>query len=138
MNPMEIYFPGGKKVAADYNGFTITTDQPIHGGGEGTAPAPYDLFLASLGTCAGIFVKAFLDSRGLASDDVYLTQELKVDPVLRKIAAIEIKIRVPEDFPEKYRPALARAAEQCAVKQTIMNPPQFLIETETYKPEVEK
>ncbi len=134
---MEIYFPGGKKVAADYNGFTVITDQPAQGGGEGSAPTPFDLFLSSLGTCAGIFVKGFLDSRGLPADDVYLTQELKVDPVMRKIAAIEIKIHVPEDFPEKYRPALARAAEQCAVKQMMMNPPQFIIGTETYKPEEE-
>jgi organic hydroperoxide reductase OsmC/OhrA len=63
---MRIYFAGNKKVYAEFNGFTVQTDQPVEGGGDGTAPAPYDLFLASLGTCAGIYVKGFCDSRGLS------------------------------------------------------------------------
>ena len=52
---MKVYFPGGKRVYADYGGFTIETDQPARGGGDDSAPAPFDLFLASIGTCAGIY-----------------------------------------------------------------------------------
>ena len=62
---MEIYFPGGKRVFADYGGFTIETDQPAAGGGEDSAPAPFDLFLASIGTCAGIYALGFMQQRDL-------------------------------------------------------------------------
>lgn len=126
---MEIYFPGGKKVAADFHGFTLITDQPERAGGEGSAPTPYDLFLMSIGTCAGIFVKLFCESRGLEADDIYLTQDLKFDPIKRKLAEVNIQIHVPEDFPEKYYDAVKRAAEQCSVKNTLIDPPVFNLET---------
>ena len=60
---MEVYFTGNKKVAADYKGFTVETDQPVAGGGDGTALSPFDLFLVSLGTCAGFFVLQFMQQR---------------------------------------------------------------------------
>ena len=69
---MRIYFPGGKKVFADDPGFTIATDQPVMGGEDGTAPAPFDLFMASIGTCAGIYVLGFLQQRGIPTDDTRL------------------------------------------------------------------
>ena len=62
---MQIYFPGGKRVYADYGGFTIETDQPARGGGDDSAPAPFDLFLASIGTCAGIYALGFMQQRGI-------------------------------------------------------------------------
>ena len=63
---IKVHFPGNKKVHAESNGFTIETDQPLKAGGDGTAPAPFELFLASLATCAGIYVKSFFDARSLA------------------------------------------------------------------------
>lgn len=126
---MEIYFPGGKKVAADYHGFTLITDQPERAGGEGSAPSPYDLFLMSIGTCAGIFVKLFCDSRGISADDIYLMQDLQYDPVKRKLAQVKLEIHVPEEFPEKYYDAVKKAAEQCSVKHTIVDPPTFEVRT---------
>ena len=62
---MKVYFPGGKRVYADYGEFTIETDQPARGGGDDSAPAPFDLFLASIGTCAGIFALGFMQQRGI-------------------------------------------------------------------------
>lgn len=122
---IKVYFPGNKKVYADYNGFVIQTDQPSNGGGDGSAPAPFDLFLASIGTCAGIYVKYFCDTRNLDASGITIEQELKWDPIQQKIGTIVLDIKVPEDFPEKYYPALIKAADQCAVKKTMQNPPNF-------------
>ena len=116
---MEIYYNGGKQVFADINGFTVKTDQSPRGGGEGLHPEPFTMFLASLGTCAGIYVKYFCDQRGLSTENVKLTQELQYDPVKRMVARFTIDIHLPEDFPEKYDSALIRSANQCAVKKHL-------------------
>ncbi len=129
MQKMLVTFPGGKKVDAHFDGFHIQTDQPILAGGEGSAPEPYTLFLASIATCAGIYVKSFCDHRGIPADDITLTQRMHYDPTKRRMAKIDIEILVPEDFPEKYRKPLARAAGQCAVKRTMEDPPLFEVET---------
>ena len=124
---MEIRFPGGLKVDAEYRGFTIRTDQGVSSGGEGSAPEPFTYFLASIGTCAGIYVLSFLKSHGLPTEGVSLVQRMTFDPVEKRLAKIGIEIRVPAGFPEKYRKALERSAELCAVKKAIDNPPEFLV-----------
>ncbi len=126
---MRIYFAGNKKVYAEFNDFTVQTDQPIEGGGDATAPAPYDLFLASLGTCAGIYVKGFCDSRGLSAEGIEIIQDIEYDFINRKVGKITLDIRVPSSFPEKYLPALIAAANHCAVKKTIQDPPEFDVQT---------
>jgi len=129
---IRVFFPGGKKVNAEVNGMVIETDQPVSLGGDGTAPSPYVLFLASLGTCAGIYILSFCKERGIPTDNVSLTQRLEYvataegKSVLDKIA---IDINVPQDFPEKYHKALIKVADQCAVKKTILHPPNFEIKT---------
>ena len=77
---MKVYFPGGKKVNADYNGFTIETDQMVMAGGEGSAPQPFDLFLASIGTCAGIYVLGFCQQRGLPTEGIEIIQTIEPNP----------------------------------------------------------
>jgi putative redox protein len=126
---MKIVFPGNKKVDAMYNGFTVHTDQPIQGGGDGTAASPFDTFLASLGTCAGIYVLGFCQQRGLSTEGIELTQRMEFDPQKRMIGRIEIEISVPSDFPEKYHEALVNSASLCAVKKHIQDPPEFAIFT---------
>ena len=116
---MEIYYNGGKQVFADINGFTVKTDQSPRGGGEGLYPEPFTIFLSSLGTCAGIYVKGFCDSRGLPTDNVKLTQDLQYDPIKRMVAKFTIDIHVPADFPDKYDEALIRSANMCAVKKHL-------------------
>jgi ribosomal protein S12 methylthiotransferase accessory factor len=116
---MKIYFAGPKKVYADINGFTVKTDQGIMAGGEAGHPEPFTLFLASLGTCAGIFVKGFCDQRGIPTDQIYLTQEQQYDPVKRMIGKIDITIHIPSDFPEKYEQALIQTASLCTVKRHL-------------------
>ncbi|MCD6498731.1 MAG: OsmC family protein [Deltaproteobacteria bacterium] len=126
---MEIMFPGGKKVDAYYNGFLVKTDQPVGEGGEASAPEPYTLFLASIGTCVGIYVKSFCDHRGIPTDRVRVVQRMRYDVDLRRLAQVEILVHVPPEFPKKYRAAIARAAGQCAVKRAMFDPPEFLVET---------
>ncbi len=126
---MKVYFPGNKKVYADFNGFTVQTDQPVYGGGDGTAPAPFEVFLASLATCAGIYVKGFCDSRGISAEGITLEQDIDYDRARGRISKITLDIKVPESFPTQYYDALVRSASQCAVKKTLQDPPEFEIKT---------
>mgnify|MGYP001041453340 CR=1 FL=1 len=126
---MEITFPGGARVDASYKGFTIKTDQPRSGGGEGSAPSPFDLFLTSIGTCAGIYVLGFCRQRGIPTEDIHLRQSMEVDPMTHMIKRISIDIDLPPDFPEQYAPALIRSAELCAVKKHLERTPEFEIRT---------
>ncbi len=126
---MEITFPGGARVDANFGPFTVQTDQPPLGGGEGLAPTPFAVFLSSIGTCAGIYVLGFLRKRGLSIEGVSLRQRMHTNPVTGMVGEIEIDIQVPPDFPERYLEALIRTAELCAVKKHFENPPSFNIQT---------
>ncbi len=121
---MRIYFPGGARVYADYKGITIQTDQPPPAG-EGSAPAPFDLFLASLGTCVGIYILGFCRQRNINSDGMEILQTMEYDPDTRLISIINLEIKLPPNFPEKYREALIQTAKLCAVKRHLENPPEF-------------
>jgi len=116
---MEIVFPGGKRVDARYNDFTIRTDQSVRGGGEGAAPEPFDLYFASIGTCAGIYVLSFCQHHDLPFEGIRLFQSAERDPEKKMFCKLKIDIRVPKSFPEKYHKALVRSAEQCTVKKHI-------------------
>ncbi|GAB4258366.1 MAG: OsmC family protein [Deferrisomatales bacterium] len=122
---MEITFPGGLAVEAHYKGFTIRTDQPERGGGGNTAPAPFDLFLASIGTCAGFFALRFCQERGIDTQGLALTLDTEKAPDGHRIAAVRLELRLPRSFPEKYRKAILRAVDQCTVKRHILEPPAF-------------
>ncbi len=128
---MTVTFPGGARVDATFGPYTVRTDQPPHGGGEGSAPTPFATFLASLATCAGIYVLGFCRQRGLPVDGIRLVQRAHANPATGMVERVELVIQVPEGFPEKYRPALIRSAEQCAVKKHLEHPPQFEISTVT-------
>ena len=128
---MTISFPGGARVDSQFGSFTVKTDQPPQGGGEGSAPTPFATFLASLGTCAGIYVLGFCRQRGLPTEGLRLTQRLGVDRATGMVDKVELDIHVPPEFPEKYHAALIRSAEQCAVKKHMEAPPQFAITTVT-------
>ncbi len=127
---MKITFEGAKKVVAEHNGQRIVTDQPVRSGGEGSAPAPFDLFLASIGTCAGIFVKSFCDQRGIPTDGITLEQDMKFDTSTHLITNIDIRINLPVSFPEKYREAVVNSANLCAVKRHLHNPPAMTVVAE--------
>src|SRR3990172_148464 len=126
---MEITFAGNKRVGAEYKGFRIETDQPVEAGGDGTALSPFDLFLVSLGTCAGFFVLQFMQQRNLSTDDARVIMSTERDPETRLISKIKIDIKLPADFPEKYKAAVIRAGELCTVKRHLEQPPTFEIQT---------
>jgi putative redox protein len=122
-----ITFPGGKRVDAQIGGHFIHTDQPVSSGGEDGAPAPYDLFLASMGTCAGIYVLGFLQARGLPTEGLALRQGVEKDAASGLPSRITFEITLPPGVPEKYRAAIVRAAEQCKVKKTLEAPPSMVV-----------
>src|SRR5262245_50522970 len=122
---MEIRFPGGLEVEAIHGGFKIATDQPFVHGGGGSAPTPFDLFLASIGTCADLYALRFCDQRNLDSEGLALELKAVHDPDGKRLAEIRIEITLPPAFPEKYREAILRAVDQCKVKRHILEPPKF-------------
>ncbi|MDX9940884.1 MAG: OsmC family protein [Bacteroidales bacterium] len=126
---MNIFLGENQRVEAHYKGFVIQTDQPITAGGDNSAPAPFDLFLASIGTCAGYYVKAFCNQRGIPTDGITLVQKTNHNKETRMIASIEINIHLPKDFPDRYRESVIKAANACAVKKHIANAPEFIVNT---------
>jgi ribosomal protein S12 methylthiotransferase accessory factor len=126
---MEITFPGGVRVNAQYGGFDIATDQPEKNGGENSAPAPFDLFLVSLGTCAGFYALRFCQQRELTTDGMRLSLTTQRNPETKRLDRIEITLNLPDGFPEKYRGAIIRATDQCAVKKVLVDPPEIELVT---------
>ena len=126
---MKITFPGGKKVNAEFNGFTQETDQAIVSGGEGSATEPFTLFLSSIGTCAGIYVLGFCQLRGIDTNGLEIVQSMNFNPLSRMIDKIKLNIILPDDFPDKYKKAVINSANLCAVKKHLENPPRFEITT---------
>lgn len=121
----EVSFPGGVKVAATAAGHTVVTDQPVAAGGEGTAMAPFDLFMASLATCAGFYALRFCQERNLSTDGLGVTLESVKDVEKKRVGTVRIEVRLPNDFPEKYHDAITRAVDLCAVKRHVIEPPAF-------------
>jgi putative redox protein len=126
---MDIAFPGGLAVEARFDGFSIRTDQLLVDGGQNSAPSPFKLFLASLGTCAGFYALRFCQEREIPPEGLGLTLEPERDPDTRRLSKVAITLKLPSDFPAKYRQAIVRAVDQCTVKKAILDPPEFVVET---------
>lgn len=125
MEDIVISFPGGKRVDAIIGRHVVRTDQPVAGGGDDSAVAPFDLFLASLATCAGIYVLGFCQARGLSTDGIQLTQHVDWDPETHLPSNVRLDLVLPASFPDKWRVPIQRAAEGCKVKKTIAAPPRI-------------
>jgi putative redox protein len=123
MEDIVVSFPGGKRVDARIGNFVVHTDQPADLGGEGSAVAPFDLFLASLATCAGLYLLGFCQARGLSTEGLGLVQRVEVDPATKLPSRIRMEVTLPPSLPEKYHVAILRAAEGCKVKKTIAASP---------------
>jgi len=124
---MNIRFPGGLAVEADLDGFTVRTDQPEKAGGGGSAPSPFDLFLASIGTCAAYYALRFCQTRGLPTAGMGLKLKAERDPVAKRVSRVSIELDLPPGFPARYREPIVRATEQCSVKRHIVEPPEIEI-----------
>ena len=126
---IHVSFPGGKMVDADLGSCAIRTDQPAQQGGGATAPAPFELFLASLATCAGFYVLSFCQARGIPTDDIEFVQHHRFDEFTHRLSRVELTIKLPAEFPEKARSAVVRAAAECKVKRLLMAPPEIVVTT---------
>ncbi len=123
--PIEIRFPGGVAVDAEIHGFTVHTDQPQGYGGGGSGPAPFDLFLASIGTCAGFYALRFCQQREIATAGLALRMTTAKDPATGHVGSVRLELTLPAGFPDKYIGAVVRAMDQCAVKRALLDPPVF-------------
>jgi putative redox protein len=123
---MFIEFPGGSRVDAHFGNFTVPTDQPP----KASAPMPFEIFLASIGTCAGIYVLGFCKQRGLSTEGLRIVQRNHSNPTTGMVDEIELEIQIPPTIPEKYRDSLIRSAELCKVKKHMEQPPKFIITTQ--------
>jgi putative redox protein len=122
---MIIDFPGGSRVDAHFGPFTVATDQPP----VSSAPSPFEVFLASIGTCAGIYVLGFCNQRNLPTAGIRIVERINHSRDTGMVETIGLEIQVPPEFPEKYRDSLIRSAELCAVKKHLENPPRFDVTT---------
>lgn len=133
---MMIDFPGGARVDAHFGPYTVMTDQPPAGGGKGEAPSPFSLFLASMGTCAGIYVLGFCQQRNLPTEGIRILQRVHRSMYTGMVEKVDFEIQVPPSFPERYHAALIRSAQLCAVKKHLETPPAFEITTRVTEPSV--
>jgi ribosomal protein S12 methylthiotransferase accessory factor len=122
---MIIDFPGGSRVDAHFGSFTVTTDQPP----KASAPSPFEIFLSSIGACAGIYVLGFCKQRNLPTEGIRIVEKINHNQVTGMVETIGLEIQVPPEFPKKYHASLIRSAELCAVKKQIEKPPKFDITT---------
>jgi ribosomal protein S12 methylthiotransferase accessory factor len=122
MAVMNVTFPGGKRVDVTNGEFTIHTDQAAGQGGEGSAPDPFTLFLGSLATCAGYYVLAFCDARGISREGVRVRLRSEADG-RGHLEQVHFEIELPHDFPEKYVDGVLRAADSCKVRRALRQPP---------------
>lgn len=122
---IKIGFPGNKKVSAQWSGFTVMTDQPREAGGDGSAPAPFELFLASIGACAGYFALSFCRQRDIPAAGLEIIQEAEWDPHEHRVRKVRIEVALPDGFPDKYRAGILNAVDLCTVKKHLKRPPEF-------------
>jgi putative redox protein len=123
---MIIDFPGGSRVDAHFGSFTVATDQPP----LASASSPFEVFLSSIGTCAGIYILGFCRQRNLPIEGIRIVERINHSRITGMVETISLEIQVPQDFLEKYRASPIRSAELCAVKKHLENPPKFVISTE--------
>lgn len=128
-----VTLPGGRRVDAQVGRHLVATDQPLANGGEDSAPSPFDLFLASIGTCAGIFVQGFCSKRGIPTEAIRIVEQPSFGPD-GELSAVDLRLELPPNFPEKYRDAVVKVVEQCSVKRAIAAQPRFSVTAQLLGP----
>jgi len=124
-NEINVTFPANLSVEASVGDFTIRTDQPEKSGGDNSAPSPSALFTTSVATCTGYFALKFCRARKIDTTGMRLTMQYDWDKELKRYPKMSIQLELPDGFPEKYRGAIIKAMDQCAVKRSILQPPEF-------------
>ncbi|MDV2484682.1 OsmC domain/YcaO domain-containing protein [Acinetobacter towneri] len=116
------------RLEAKFDDFTVIADQPIRYKGDGSAPGPFDYFLASSALCAAYFVKVYCQSRDIPTDNIRLSQNNIVDPENRYKQIFKIQVELPADISEKDRQGILRSIDRCTVKKVVQTGPEFVIE----------
>ncbi len=129
MSYLNVEFPGGLRVDARLRDQVIKTDQPVAAGGEGSAPSPFELFLGSIATCAGIYALGFCNSKGISTEGMSISMDLERNMTTGLISKVNLDLKLPEGFPEKYKSAIVNSMDLCTVKKHLQTPPKFEITT---------
>ena len=125
---IKVNFLDNLRLEAKFDDFSVIADQPIRYKGDGSAPGPFDYFLASSALCAAYFVRVYCLSRNIPSDDIRLSQNNIVDPENRHKQTFKIQVELPESISEKDRQGILRSIDRCTVKKAVQEGPEFIIE----------
>lgn len=125
---IKVNFLDNLRLEAKFDDFTVVTDQPIRYKGDGSAPSPFDYFLASSAMCAAYFVKVYCLSRDIPTENIRLSQNNIVDPENRYNQIFKIQVELPEDISDKDRQGILRSIDRCTVKKVVQTGPEFQIE----------
>lgn len=125
---INVSLDGNKCVSAQVGNHVIKTDQPVRHGGEDSAPAPFELFMASIGCCAGLFVQEYCASKGVSTEGISISLKTQKNED-GEVTGFIICINIPDSLPKKYHSVFKNVAKQCTVKKTIMSGPEFVVET---------
>ena len=124
---IKVNFLDNLRLEAKFDDFTVTADQPIRYKGDGSAPSPFDYFLASSDLCAAYFVKVYCKARDIPTDNIRLSQNNIVDPEDRYNQIFQIQVELPEDISDKDREGILRSIDPCTVKKVVQMGPEFKI-----------
>ena len=125
---IKVNFLDNLRLEAKFDDFTVVADQPIRYKGDGSAPGPFDYFLASSALCAAYFVKLYCDTRNIPTENIRLSQNNIVDPENRYNHIFKIQVELPADISAKDRQGILRSIDRCTVKKVVQNGPEFVIE----------
>ncbi|XXF09232.1 OsmC domain/YcaO domain-containing protein [Pseudomonas sp. D2-3] len=125
---IKVNFLDNLRLEAKFDDFTVIADQPIRYKGDGSAPGPFDYFLASSALCAAYFVKLYCQTRGIPTENIRLSQNNIVDPENRYAQIFKIQVELPADISEKDRLGILRSIDRCTVKKVVQQGPEFIIE----------
>ncbi|MCP1650311.1 OsmC domain/YcaO domain-containing protein [Pseudomonas nitroreducens] len=125
---IKVNFLDNLRLEAKFDDFTVIADQPIRYKGDGSAPGPFDYFLASSALCAAYFVKLYCQTRDIPTDNIRLSQNNIVDPENRYKQIFKIQVELPADISEKDRQGILRSIDRCTVKKVVQTGPDFVIE----------
>ncbi|WP_313299194.1 OsmC domain/YcaO domain-containing protein [Pseudomonas sp.] len=125
---IKVNFLDNLRLEAKFDDFTVIADQPIRYKGDGSAPGPFDYFLASSALCAAYFVKLYCQTRNIPTDNIRLSQNNIVDPENRYQQIFKIQVELPEDISDKDRQGILRSIDRCTVKKVVQTGPEFVIE----------
>ena len=126
---IKVNFLDNLRLEAKFDDFTVTADQPIRYKGDGSAPSPFDYFLASSALCAAYFIKVYCKARDISTENIKLSQNNIVDPEDRYNQIFQIQVELPDDISDKDRQGILRSIDRCTVKKVVQTGPEFKIET---------